>query len=169
MTGWTQFPLSAFSLLVLWLLLVGSVAPGQVLFGAVLAASITGLTARFWPRRRRPRRPWLLFCYLLRLGVDIVVANFSVALLVLDPSRRVRPGFVEYPLTIADPFAIYLLMSAISLTPGTVSADLRRTSEQDHLVLLIHVMDVGDSAEQAQALCRDVKHRYEDPLLEIFR
>jgi len=169
MMGWMQFPLSTLSLFALWLLLVGSITPGQILFGAVLAASITSMTSRFWPRRRRLRRPWLLVLYLSRLCVDIVVANFSVALLVINPSRRVRPGFVEYPLTISDPFAIYLLMSAISLTPGTVSADLRRTSEQGHQVLLIHIMDAGDSGEQAQALCRDLKHRYEDPLLEMYR
>jgi multicomponent K+:H+ antiporter subunit E len=81
----------------------------------------------------------------------------------------VRPGFVEYPLTIADPFAVYLLMSTISLTPGTLAADLRRTPEQSGRVLLIHRMDGGDCPEQAQALCRELKHRYEDPLLEMFQ
>ena len=169
MTRWLQFPLSALSLLALWLLLVGSAAPGQILFGAVLAVSITAMTGRFWPQRRRPRRPWLLFPYLVRLCVDIVVANFSVALLVLNPRRRVRPGFVEYRLTLVDPFAVYLLMSTISLTPGTLAADLRRTPEQPGHVLLIHRMDGDDCPEQAQALCRELKHRYEDPLLEMFQ
>jgi len=169
MNVWLRWPLSALSLLALWLLLVGSVAPGDVLLGLLLASLITAATARFWPARPRVRRPWLLVLYLYRLGLDIVTANFSVAALVLNPRRRVRPLFVELPLTIEDPFAVYLFASTVSLTPGTVSADLRPGGEQGRQVLLVHIMDAEDGPHQAEALCRDLKRRYEAPLMEMFR
>jgi multicomponent K+:H+ antiporter subunit E len=169
MIAWLRFPLTALSLLALWLLLVGSIAPGQVLLGGVLAAVITGFTARFWPRRPRLRRPWRLLQYLVRLGVDILTANFRVALLVLNPWRRLQPLFVEMPLTIQDPFAIYLLATTISLTPGTVSADVRTRADRRGSLLLIHAMDGADDPQRAQALCRHLKRRYEEPLMEVFR
>ena len=91
---------------------------------------------------------------------DIVVANVSVAIKVLGPLRSLRPGFVELPLELEDDFAIALLASTISLTPGTVSADV----SPDRRTLLVHALDVDDAA----ALVAEIKQRYERPLKEIF-
>ena len=74
--------------------------------------------------------------------------------------RRLRPGFVELPLDLTDEFAITLLASTISLTPGTVSADV----SEDRRTLLIHALDVDDQ----DAMIRQIKQRYERPLKEIF-
>ncbi|MFD2112013.1 Na+/H+ antiporter subunit E [Thiorhodococcus fuscus] len=169
MMAWLRFPLTTLALLALWLLLVGSVGPGQVLLGALLAMLITGATAGFWPRRRRPGRPWLILRYLWRLATDILTANVRVAALVLDRRRRPRPFFVEVPLALVDPFAIYLFASTVSLTPGTVSADLRRPADGGRTLLLVHSLDGGDAADASERLCRDLKQRYEQPLMEIFR
>jgi multicomponent K+:H+ antiporter subunit E len=56
--------------------------------------------------------------------------------------------------------ALTMLTSIISLTPGTVSADL----SSDHKTLLVHGLDVPDAAE----LVAIIKQRYEAPLLEVF-
>ena len=53
-----------------------------------------------------------------------------------------------------------LLASTITLTPGTVSANLR----MDGKTLLIHALDVRDE----QTLIRTIRERYEQPLKEIF-
>ena len=91
---------------------------------------------------------------------DIVVANLEVAKLILGPASRMRPAFVEVPLKLDDELALTMLASIVSLTPGTVSADL----SDDKRTLLIHGLNVDDEA----ALVRSIQTRYEAPLLEVF-
>ncbi len=154
-------PLMSLTLTLVWLLLSNDFALEQWLFGGVLGLLIPHFTSDFWPERPQLHRPLLLSRYLLRLAKDILVANFQVARLVLGPHERLHPAFIEYELELTDEFAITMLASTISLTPGTVSADL----STDRRVLHIHSIDVPD----ADALCRDIRERYELPLKEIFR
>ena len=67
---------------------------------------------------------------------------------------------------------ITILASTVSLTPGTVSAEvypipesLEEGEEIQQRYLLIHVLDLADE----QALINTIKQRYEAPLKEIFR
>ena len=163
-----RYPLRVLGLIGLWLLLTSSVEPGEVLLGSLLALAITAVTAPTWPRRRWPPRPWLIVKYLWRMSADIITANFRIAVLVLRP-RRPRPLFVELPVALEDPFALYVLANTISLTPGTVSADL----SEDRRVLLVHILDTGPPGTDAEAAardqCRDITERYECLLMEIFR
>ena len=62
--------------------------------------------------------------------------------LILGPSARLRPAFVEIPVLLEDELALTMLASIISLTPGTVSADL----SDDRKTLLVHSLDVADAA-----------------------
>lgn len=57
-------------------------------------------------------------------------------------------------------FTITLLASTISLTPGTVSANLRL----DGKTLLVHALDVDDE----EVLIEQIRQRYEQPLKEIY-
>lgn len=153
-------PLFSLFLLLVWLLLVNTVAAGHVLLGALLAVILPLLTSRFWPGRPRIHSPWKLLRYIAVLLWDIGLANLTVASLILGPKRRLRPAFIHLPLELENEFAIAVLASTISLTPGTVSADL----SIDRKTLLIHALDAEDEA----ALIAAIKQRYEKPLQEIF-
>lgn len=158
---WLPHPHMSLTLVLVWLLLVNEISLGQVLLGSLLGVLIPLATSRFWPERPHPARPGVLAVYLLRLLLDILVANLEVARRVLGPTQRLKPAFVVYPLELTDPFAISMLASTISLTPGTVSADL----SPDRREILIHSLSTDDP----QALCQTIRDRYEAPLKEIFR
>ena len=142
-----------------WMLLSGFTA-GHAVLGAILAVLLPLGTRPYWPNVPRIRNLPRLLGFVVVVLYDIVVANVSVAIKVLGPLRSIRPGFVELPLELEDDFAIALLASTISLTPGTVSADV----SPDRRTLLIHGLDVDDAA----ALVAEIKQRYERPLKEIF-
>jgi multicomponent K+:H+ antiporter subunit E len=64
------------------------------------------------------------------------------------------------------------LASTVSLTPGTVSAEvypwqesIDEGSDPEERFLLIHVLNLTDE----QALIKTIKERYEAPLKEIFQ
>ena len=94
------------------------------------------------------------------LGYDIIRSNITVAMQVLGPERKITPGFIWVPLDIATIHGIAALTSIITLTPGTVSSAL----SDDRRYLLVHVLHLED----AGTLIRQIKTRYEAPLMEIF-
>lgn len=158
--SWLPIPLLSLLLLVVWLLMVRSLAFGHLLLGSALAVAIPLFTYRFWDVQPRVKRPGLLLRFILRVLGDIIIANFQVAWLIINPWQRSCPHFVEYPLMLEERFTITLLANTISLTPGTVSANLR----MDGKTLLVHALNVEDE----DALIAEIRDRYERPLKEIY-
>lgn len=157
---WLPHPLLTPALAVIWLLLNNSVAPGQILLGLLLGWAIPRFTLAFWPERVRIHAPGRLLHFGGVFLYDVLVANLSVARLILAGPRTLRPAFVVVPLDLANDLAISLLANTICLTPGTVSARLSADRRQ----LLVHALDCDDPA----ALIATIKTRFEAPLKEIF-
>ena len=157
---WLPQPLLSLFLLAIWLLLMNDLGLGHWLLGALLGWAIPQLTQVFWVRPPRLYKPVKLCLFFLRILGDIVFANLQVAKLILGPTAKLRPAFVEIPMLLEDELALTMLTSIISLTPGTVSADL----SDDRKMLLVHGLDVPD----AEAMVAEIKQRYEAPLLEVF-
>ena len=143
-----------------WLLMNDEISVGQVVMALVLALVIPPFAARL---DREFARIGRLRSVPRMLGVllwDIVQANVTVALQVLGPERKIRPGFIWVPLDIDNIHGIAALTSIITLTPGTVSSAL----SDDRRHLLVHVLNLDDAAD----VIRQIKTRYEAPLMEIF-
>lgn len=157
---WLPHPLLSLCLLGLWLMLVNQLSVGHLLLGSVLGWLIPLITRVFWIHPPHIEHPWLLCKFLLLVLGDIVVANLQVARLILNPRSQLRPAFVEIPMLLEDELALTMLASIISLTPGTVSADL----SDDRRTLLLHCLNVPDE----EALVAEIKQRYEAPLREVF-
>jgi multicomponent K+:H+ antiporter subunit E len=157
---WLPHPLLSLLLLFLWLLLNDSLSPGQILLGAVLGLLIPLFTRRFWPEMVRIRRPFLALKLAALVIYDVIVANFVVARVVLGPSDAIEPKFVWIPLDLEGDFAVTLFASVISLTPGTVSANL----DAGRRHLLVHALSESDP----RGLAQRIKERYEAPIKEIF-
>jgi multicomponent K+:H+ antiporter subunit E len=157
---WLPHPRLSLLLLLIWLLLNDSLAPGHILLGSTLGLIIPLFTQRFWPDRAHLRRPLLAIQLIGRVLLDIIIANFAVTRVVLGPREGIKPAFVRVPLDVKGAFGVTTLASVISLTPGTVSAEL--DPEQRHL--LVHAL----SEEDPERLVEQIKIRYEAPIKEIF-
>ena len=89
------------------------------------------------------------------------MANIQVAWIVLTvPNAKLKPAWIVVPLELRQPEAITVLAGTITLTPGTVSADL---SDEGHS-LLVHVLHTDDP----DAVRDDIVNRYQSRLKEIF-
>lgn len=173
MAGWTgkliPTPARSVMLFVVWLLLNNSLAPVHLLAATILALAIPLVTASFRDKQT-PFIHWrLAFLYLLKVLGDIVLANVQVIRIVLGPNRLLRPGFVMVPLELRGSLPLSILACTVSLTPGTVSAEIlpyQNDPDEDvgERFLLIHVLDLTDEA----ALIQQIKQRYEQPLQEMF-
>ena len=159
---WLPHPLMTLVLVIIWLFLVNTVTFGHLLLGTLLGIAIPWFTNRFWPERPKIAKPFLLFrFFFITFVTDVIVANITVVRLFLLPDiSRLRPRFIEIPLDTQDPMVITILASVISLTPGTVSAEV----SEDRQTLIVHGLDVADETVAVQT----IKTRYEAPLKEIF-
>ena len=119
------------------------------------------IVSPFWPDALRVSRPGVALKFAVRIVWDMLLANWAVARRVVGPVAKLHPAFVEVPLDLRDPFAATVLGSIVSLTPGTVSIDVDR----ERWVLQLHALDAPDP----DALVRQIKQHYEQPIQEIFR
>ena len=157
---WFAHPVLSLLLAAAWLLLQQSVAPAQLITAAVLGLVIPRLLHGFLGAPVRPRA-WGAALRLTALVLwDIVVANFTVARIVLSPGARPQPAWVTVPLDVQHPSAIGLFATIITMTPGTVSCVV----DEQRRYILVHALDCSDTA----AAAAEMKLRYEAPLKEIF-
>lgn len=156
---WLSHPILSALLGATWLALSHSLEPVHLLSALLIALIVPRLLHPFLGDHTRLN--WLTA---VRLAVvvlkDIVVANITVAKLVLGPLPRMQPAWLAVPLACDHPRLNALLASIITTTPGTVSCvvDVQRRE------ILVHAL----TCDNAQAMIGDIKTRYELPLLQIF-
>lgn len=154
-------PLLTLLLAIVWILLQNELSAGMAVFGVILGIIIPRGTAAFWPKRPAGFRLGKMITYGVLVVWDIMVANVQVAWIVLTvPNAKLKPAWIVIPLELRQPEAITLLAGTITLTPGTVSADL---SQSGHY-LLVHVLHTDDPDAERDG----IKNRYEARLKEIF-
>lgn len=153
-------PLLSLVLLIAWPVLNGSYSLGQWLLGAVLAVAIPWFTEPLRDERARLRRPLAAARLAGVVLYDIVMSNIDVARRILGREDRISPGYVWVPVDIADPHGLVTFAGIITMTPGTLSADL----SPDQRWLLVHCFHLEDP----DAVIASAKARYEAPLMEIF-
>lgn len=60
--------------------------------------------------------PWLLY--------QVVIANFHVVYLALHPKMPIEPRIVRYKSGLKNELALVVFANSITLTPGTITADI---------------------------------------------
>ncbi|MBN2625455.1 MAG: Na+/H+ antiporter subunit E [Spirochaetales bacterium] len=141
-------------LFIFWILLTASLNGQELVLGAVLALLASWVSLKIAPQdpgERLSFRNWLL--YVPTLFIEIVLANISIARLVLSPKININPGIVKIPTKLKSDRKKWFLAQAITLTPGTVTLDIL----DDYL--LVHWIDIEGSDSEEQG--RIIKEKFE--------
>lgn len=160
MTRLLPYPWLSLFLFGVWLLLMQSIAPGQLLLGSVIAVAGGFAISTLQIPAGRVRRASALVRLAFVVLVDIIRSNIAVSLIVLVPGRKAESGFLTVDLELRNEYALAILACMVTSTPGTVwvNFDSRKG------VLLLHVLDLVDE----QTWIELIKNRYEKLLMEIF-
>lgn len=158
--GWFPHPAISVLLAAAWLLLQQSASVPNLITAAVLALVLPRALHGFLGAATHPRAFGASVRLFFVVLWDIVVANLTVARIVLSPLSNPQPAWVPVPLDTRHPTATTLLAAIITMTPGTVSCVV----DDERHEILVHALDCSDPA----ALAADIKARYEAPLVEIF-
>lgn len=146
-------------LVVAWVALWGDVTTANLASGVVVALAVLTafpLRPRTGPGRFRPLHVLRLLAYFL---AKLVEANAVVAWEVVTPRNKINEGIVAVPVTGASDVLVSVVANAISLTPGTLTIEIRT----DPHVLFVHVLHLHD----IDAVRRDVT-RLERYVLRAF-
>jgi multicomponent Na+:H+ antiporter subunit E len=130
--------------LVLWMILMQSAKPADLVVGALTAVAATWVSLRLLP----PASGCLHFGVLLTLVPhfmwESVLAGIDVARRAFDPRLPLRPGFVDCPLDFPPGFARNTFSTITSLLPGSVPSG--ESDGQDHGAgdgaLVYHCLDI---------------------------
>ena len=149
-------------LAVTWMLLVNRLAIGSFVMAAFLATAIPLATTAYWPNRPRIKRPFGLMLYVALVLWDVIIASLQVARIIMFmPHDKIKSAWIAVPVDLTSPEAITLLAGTITMTPGTLTADMTA----DGRVLLVHALHAPDP----DATRDDIKSRYESRLKRIFQ
>lgn len=144
-------------LAILWILLIGDLGLGTLVMAVLLALGIGWMI----PRGPRITQPLALIAYGGLLVWDVIVASVQVARIILFmPQDQIKSAFIAVPIDLPTPQAITILAGTITLTPGTLTADI----SSDGSVLLIHALHAPDPVATREG----IKSRYEARLKRIF-
>lgn len=151
------------ALWIVWLLLQQSVDLGHLILGAVLAL----LLARLAPAPSTPELQRHSSVSRLNAGmqlmavvlIDILRANLEVARQILGPQARLQTAWIEMPLRVKSDRGITLLTHIITMTPGTLSAQI----SSDRRTLSVHALHTPDP----QAVIASIQSRYEDRVMVL--
>jgi multicomponent K+:H+ antiporter subunit E len=148
-------------LTVVWTMLNNTLSMNVVVLGLILGILIPVFTTPYWPDRPALKNFPMIVEYAVIVIWDIIVANVVVAWTILFMRNRdIHSNWVAIPLEIRTPEAITVLAGTITLTPGTVSADIAANGRW----LLVHCLNTDDP----DGVRDQIKRRYERRLKEIF-
>ncbi|MCR9095315.1 MAG: Na+/H+ antiporter subunit E [bacterium] len=126
-----------------WLLLSGHYTATLMIYGALSCAAVVAIVMHLGivddeavPTQLGPGHVF----YLPWLAKEIVLSNLSVARVILSPSLPIRPRILQVEASQASDVAQVIYANSITLTPGTVTLDVRDGK------LLVHAL-TSDSAE----------------------
>lgn len=136
-------------LAVMWVVLWRDVSPANVVSGAVIAVAVLVV----FPLHRlggehHHIRPVRLLTFLGYFAWQLVVANLVVAREIVTPRDRIRAGIVAVPVSASSDLVIMVVANAISLTPGTLTLEVRR----DPPTLYVHVLHLHDLDEVRETI-----------------
>lgn len=161
MSRFVRRPFVAIASALVFVFLLNAITLGGVVLGVIIGLVVAHLADRYWPGKPQLKNPLAIVAYLGIVMKDIAVSSIDVAKLVLfSRGGDLQSRFITVPLDLRSPEAIAALAGTITLTPGTLSADV----SADGRALLIHCLNVDDP----DAAVADIKNRYERRLKEIF-
>jgi multicomponent Na+:H+ antiporter subunit E len=125
--------LRATALFVVWLALTLSLDAFYLGLGLVSAVAVAWWNTR--PSARSAMRWSGLVVYLPWVLWQVLLSGTHVAYLILHPRLPIDPKLVRFTTTLGEPAAVVILGNSITLTPGTITAEVNSHE------LVVHAMD----------------------------
>lgn len=142
-------------LVVLWLLLWRDVSVANVVSGLLIAfvATSGSTNVRSSPARHRVR-PLALVRLAVYFFWKLLVANVELAREIVTAQNVIHTGIIAVPMTGYSDFQVTVVGNAVSLTPGTLTLEVRREPEPVLYLHVLHLHDIEHARNDVLAMTR---------------
>ncbi len=127
--------LKAIALFVLWVLLSASFDWIHLGLGLLLSFTVAWINSGHSPFVPKFRLWGNILLYLPWLFVKIIQSSLHVSKLILHPALPIEPRLINVEANLGHHAAVVLLGNSITLTPGTITAEVDRNK------LIVHALD----------------------------
>jgi multicomponent Na+:H+ antiporter subunit E len=123
----------------------------------VVAAVVIAFTFRGVPDTTRVNAGRML-AFLPWLLLQIIISNLRVARSVLSPRMPIRPTFISHEPGVVGDRALTLLGASVTLTPGTLTVDIRPDE------IFVHALDAQSAHDMREGvMAARVERIFEEP------
>jgi len=159
-----NFLITFLILMIVWILLNNTFQPDILIVGVVIAFFLSLFLCKrcelFVDMNFTPKGIFYTLAYLVVFFIELIKSNLDVTRRVLTPSLPINPGIVEVKTKLKSKFARMLLANSITLTPGTLTVEVKDDS------FFIHWIDV--KSEDVEAASKEIVSKFEKYLEVIY-
>lgn len=159
-----NFSITFLILMIVWVLLNNTFQPDILIVGAVIAFFLSLFFCKncelFSEMNFTPKGLLYTIIFLGVFFIELIKSNLDVTRRVLTPSLPINPGIVEVKTKLKSKFARMLLANTITLTPGTLTVEVKDDS------YFIHWIDV--ESEDIKAATKQIVEKFEKYLEVIY-
>ncbi len=159
-----NFSITFLILMIVWVLLNNTFQPDILIVGAVIAFFLSLFLCKkcelFSEMNFTPKGLIYTIIFLGVFFIELIKSNLDVTRRVLTPSLPINPGFVEVKTKLKSKFARMLLANTITLTPGTLTVEVKDDS------YFIHWIDV--ESDDINAATKKIVEKFEKYLEVIY-
>ncbi len=129
----------------IWLMLSESFTGFHMVLGLVISIGIAWLNTERGESSLVNVHWWQILLYVPWLQWRILQSGLHVSYLILHPRLPIDPKLIGYRTQLNDEFAVVLLANSVTLTPGTITAEVRDKE------MIVHAID-DNSADDLTSL-----------------
>lgn len=132
-------------LFVLWMILTSNMQIANIFVGLGISFSVALLYVKMFSHSKMEMiNPYYLFIYFLVLVKNLILSNLHIAKRVLSPDMKLNPAIVAVKTELKSDWKKLLLANSITLTPGTLTLDIKDDT------LFIHLLECKDMDAKEQ-------------------
>ncbi len=152
MTASVRLPALVVWLALVWAFLWGDFGLASLTAGVGVALFVVwiGRPAHVHGMQLMSFHPLSALVFVAYFAVQLVKSNLQVAWTVVSPRPNVRTAIVAVPMHVASDGIVTVVANAVTLTPGTLTVDVRDSDDGTPPVIYVHVLQFDD-AESVRA------------------
>lgn len=141
-------------LVVLWIALWGQITIANLVGGIAVMVAVTALLplpGEPGSEERPTLRPLYAIRFLVYFAWLVAISNIQLAVQVISPRPHLRPGIVRLPLRHCSDAVVTVIANAITLTPGSITIEVRRSEPEPGVgdaetvtVIYVHIVRIDD-------------------------
>jgi multicomponent Na+:H+ antiporter subunit E len=147
-------------LTVLWVVLWRDLSVANVAAGALVGIALSLVVNLGWAgSKRRGHRihPVGAVKFAGYFAWKVIESNVVLARMIVSPATRTQTGIIAVPLPGLSDYTGTVVANAISLTPGTLTVDVRQDPEWTVFVHVLVLRDIDEARRDIETLARMVE------------